>query len=92
MKRPHGLTDFHMLPIVELNKTIYGLHKAFKYFVEFLTAELMKLDLVRTISDQQIFLLRHDRDIFYLSTHVDDLFVAYTRDSYLPDWVRDKLL
>ena len=32
MKRPYGLIDAHMPPIVELNKALYGLPKASQYF------------------------------------------------------------
>jgi hypothetical protein len=52
MKRPYGLTDAHMPPIVELNKALYGLPKATQYFEEFLSKELLKLGFVRTVSDQ----------------------------------------
>jgi len=40
MKRPSGLTDAHMPPIIELNKALYGLPKASQYFEEFLSKEL----------------------------------------------------
>ena len=32
MKRPYGLTAAHTPPIVELNKALYGLPKASRYF------------------------------------------------------------
>ena len=44
MKRPYGLTDNHMPPIVELNKALYGLPKASQYFEEFLSAELFLIN------------------------------------------------
>ena len=42
----------------------------------------MKLDFVRTVSDQQLFVF-----ISYLSMFVDVLFVVCTKDSHLQDWV-----
>jgi len=91
MKRPYGLTDDHMPPIVELHKTLYGLPRVSQYFEEFLSTELLKLGFVRTISDQQLFVLRRNGSLCYLSTHVDDLFVACTKGSQLNDWVREQL-
>jgi len=51
----------------------------------------LKLGFDRTISDQQLFFLRRNGAICYLSTHVDDLFVACTKGSKLNDWVREHL-
>ena len=60
MKRPYGFTGAHMPPIVELNKALYGLPKASQYVEEFLSKALWKLGFVRTVSDQQLFVLRKD--------------------------------
>jgi len=87
MKSPAGLTDAHMLPIVEVYNALYGLPKASQYFENFLSKELFKLKFVYTISDQQLFVLRRNFAICYLSTHVDNLFVR----SHLNDWVREQL-
>jgi len=57
LKRPYGLTDAHMPPIVELNKALYSLPKASQNFEEFLSQALLKLGFVRTVSDQQLFIL-----------------------------------
>jgi len=51
----------------------------------------LKLGFVCTISGQQLFVLRRNGAICYLSTHVDDLFVACTKGSKLNDWVREQL-
>jgi hypothetical protein len=92
LRRPKGLTDKHMPPIVELLKSIYGLPKASQYFEEFLSDQLLKLGFKRTISDKQLFILkRDDGSICYASTHVDDIFLACTKDSGLNDWVREQL-
>jgi len=80
-----------MPPIVELHKALYGLPKAPQYFEEFLSRELLKLGFVWTISDQQLFVLRRNGSLCYLSRHVDDLFVACTKGSQLNDWVRVQL-
>ena len=85
IKRPYGLTDAHMTLIVEFHKALYGLPKASKYFEEFLSRELLILGFVRTISDQQLFVLRCNGALCYLCTHVDDLFVACTKSSKLND-------
>ena len=92
LRRPRGLTDAHMPPVVELLKSIYGLPKASQYFEDYLSTHLLQLGFKRTISDKQLFLLRRpDHSICYLSTHVDDIFLACTKDSGLNDWVRDQL-
>jgi len=80
-----------MPPIVELNKALYGLPKASQYFEEFLSQALLKIGFVRNVSDQQLFVLRNDTAICYVSTHVDDLFVTCTKGSKLNDWVREQL-
>jgi len=91
LRRPKGLTDKHMPPIVELLKSIYGLPKASQYFEEYLSDKLLNLGFKRTISDKQLFILkRDDGSICYASTHVDDIFLACTKDSGLNDWVRDQ--
>jgi len=46
MKRPYGITDAHMPPIVELNKALYDLLKASQYFEEFLSEALLKLGFI----------------------------------------------
>ena len=75
LRRPRGLTDGHMPPVVELLKSIYGLPKASQYFEEYLSVHLLQLGFKRTISDKQLFIfLRPDHSICYLSTHVDDIF------------------
>jgi len=84
-------TDAHMPPIVKLHEALYDLPKASQYFEEFLYTELLKLGYVRTISDQQLFVLRRSGALCYLSTHADDLFVACTKGSKLNDWVREQL-
>jgi hypothetical protein len=91
LKRPSGLTDDDMPAIVQLIKSLYGLPKASQYFEEFLANELFKLGFKRTISDQQLFILEKDGNICYVSTHVDDIFLASTKDSGLNDWVHDQL-
>jgi len=50
----------------------------------------LKLGFVRTVFDQQLFVLCRNCDICYLSTHIDDTFVACTKDSHLNDWVREQ--
>jgi len=91
LKRPSGLTDADMPAIVQLIKSLYGLPKASQYFEEFLANELFKLGFKRTISDQQLFILEKDDNICYASTHVDDIFLASTKDSGLNDWVHEQL-
>jgi len=91
LKRPAGLTDNDMPAIVELIKSLYGLPKASQYFEEFLANELIKLGFKRTISDQQLFILEKDGKICYASTHVDDIFLASSKDSGLNDWVHAQL-
>ena len=57
-----------------------------------MSVHLLNLGFERTISDKQIFIFRRpDHSICYLSTHVDDIFLACTKDSGLNDWVREQL-
>jgi hypothetical protein len=91
LKRPTGLTDNDMPLIVELIKSLYGLPKASQYFEEFLANELLRLGFKRTISDQQLFFLEKDGAICYISTHVDDIFLACTKNSDLNEWVHTQL-
>ena len=91
MKHPKGIADSQMPPVVELNKAIYGLRKASQYFEELLSTQLLKLGFVRTVFDKQLFVLRRDSNICYLSTHVGDLFVASTRKSELHTLVQTQL-
>ena len=74
--------------VVELNKAIYRLPKASQYFEEFLSAQLLKLGLVRTVFDKQLFVLRRDGNICYPST---DRLVACTSASGLHVWVQTQL-
>ena len=46
-----------MPPIAELNKALYNLPQVSQYFEEFLAKDLLKLGFVRTVSDQQLFVL-----------------------------------
>ena len=91
LKRPTGLTDESMPRIVELLKSLYGLPKASQYFEEFLSNELLRIGFQRTISDKQLFILEKDNAICYISTHVDDIFLACTKDSGLNTWVHTEL-
>ena len=72
-----------MPAIVKLQKCLYGLPQASKYFDEHFSSVLFSLGFKRCISDAQLFILRRGKDFVYLLKHVDDIILASPRASVL---------
>lgn len=72
LRRPKGLTDEHMPLVMKLNKCVYGLPQASKYFREHSDKALQDIGFKPTISDPQVYTYREGHDFIYISTHVDD--------------------
>ena len=83
LRRPPGATDDIMPAIVKLQKCLYGLPQASKYFDEHFSSVLFSLGFKRCISDGQLFILRDGDDYVYLLKHVDDCILASPRNSPL---------
>ena len=74
MRRPSGLTDADMPPIVRLLKSIYGLPMASAKFREHSDTTLRNMGFIPTVSDPRIYVkFYHDETRAYISVHVDDL-------------------
>jgi hypothetical protein len=77
MRRPSGLTDVDMPPIVRLLKSIYGLPMASAKFREHSDTTLRNMGFIPTVSDPRIYVkFYHDGTRAYISVHVDDLGIA----------------
>ena len=83
LRRPPGASDDVMPAIVKLQKCLYGLPQASKYFDEHFSSVLFSLGFKRCISDAQLFILRRGKDFVYLLKHVDDIILASPRASVL---------
>ena len=83
LRRPPGASDDVMPAIVKLQKCLYGLPQASKYFDEHFSSVLFSLGFKRCISDAQLFILRRGKDFVYLLKHVDDIILASPRASAL---------
>jgi hypothetical protein len=91
LRRPAGVSDDTLPPIVKLLKCIYGLPQASKYFDNHFSAVLYDIGFTRCISDDQLFILRRADDYVYLLKHVDDVLMAAPRGSRLMDEVSDTI-
>ena len=91
LRRPNGVTDDVMPPIVQLQKCLYGLPQASKYFDEHLSARLLSIGFVRFISDAEVFTLSRNGEQVILLKHVDDCLLAATRGSKLLSFVSAEL-
>ena len=83
LRRPSGGTDEVMPPIVQLQKCLYGLPQASKYFDEHLSTRLLSNGFVRCISDSEVFTLSRGLEQVILLKHVDDCLLAATIKSNL---------
>ena len=55
LRRPNGVTDDVMPPIVHLQKCLYGLPQASKYFDEHLSTRMLSIGFVRCTFDSEVF-------------------------------------
>ena len=73
MRRPPGVPDSLMPPVVQLKKYIYGLPEASKKFREHSDRTLRDLDFKPTVSDNCVYTkLLKDGKYAYVMVHVDD--------------------
>ena len=72
-----------MPAIVKLQKCLYGLPQASKYFDEHFSSVLLSIGFKRCISDSQLFILRRGDDYVYLLKHVDYCILASPPNSSL---------
>ena len=89
IKRPSQLTDVHMPAISKVNKCIYGLPQAARYFEDHFNASMASLGYHSLIGDPKIFIKRTGDSYVIVCTHVDDNLVAATsielRNEFLHD-------
>ena len=78
IKRPNNLDDSHMPAISKVNKCIYGLPQAAKYFEDDLNAKMASLNFKPLVTDPKLFIRRTGDEFVIVATHVDDNFVAAT--------------
>jgi hypothetical protein len=79
MRRPTGLTDADMPPVVRLNKCIYGLPMASAQFREHSDSTLRSLGFVPLASDTCVYQQRYPSgEVAYILVHVDDFGIAAT--------------
>ena len=78
MRRPAGLSDADMPEVVQLTHCVYGLATASAYFRDHSDVTLKSIGFKPTISDPQVYILRENRELLIVSTHVDDFGFAGT--------------
>jgi len=78
IKRPSNLGDHQMPAISKVNKCIYGLPQAAKYFEDDLNAKMASLDFKPLITDPKLFIRRAGDSFAIVATHVDDNLVVAT--------------
>jgi hypothetical protein len=78
MRRPKGLTDSHMEPIVKLRKCIYGLKQAAYEWRRHLHHSLISIGFVQNRSDACVYRKdeKGNNSYIILCTHVDDVLCA----------------
>lgn len=90
LRRPKGFTDDQMPALMKLNKCVYGLPQASKYFREHSDRALTNIGFKPTISDPQVYTYREGEQFIYISTHVDD-FGVMSNSTALMNAVKAKL-
>ena len=89
IKRPSSLDDSHMPAISKVNKCIYGLPQAAKYFEEDLNAKMASLNFTPLVCDPKIFIRRTGESFVIVGTHVDDNMVAATSVALRDEFLRE---
>jgi hypothetical protein len=90
LKRPHGIGDDIMPPVVKLNKCIYGLKQAAYEWKNNIHATLVHLGFTQLLTDNCVYVKRSGSDITILGLHVDDILVACS-NSTLKQQFNDQL-
>ena len=89
IKRPPQLTDVHMPAISKVNKCIYGLLQAARYFEDHFNATMASLGYRPLIGDPKIFIKRTGDSYVIVCTHVDDNLVAATSIELKNEFLRE---
>ena len=90
MRRPAGLTDKDMPPIIRLRKSLYGLPMASAKFREHSDNTLKNMGFKPTISDPRIYVKFYDDNTkAYISVHVDDFGIAASNTLIVENIIKD---
>ena len=90
MRRPTGLDDSHMPPIVRLCKSLYGLPMASAKFRGHSDKTLKNMGFNPTISDPRIYVkFYNDNTKAYISVHVDDFGIAASNNNIITNILKD---
>ena len=89
IKRPPQLTDAHMPAISKVNKCIYGLPQAARYFEDHFNGTMASLGYRPLIGDPKIFIKRTGESYVIVCTHVDDNLVAATSIDLKNEFLRE---
>jgi hypothetical protein len=90
LRRPPGMTDFHMAPLVKLNKCIYGLKQAAYEWRKHLHNSLIQLGFIQNRSDACVYRKDIENNYLIIATHVDDVLSA-TNNSIMKDWFLENI-
>jgi hypothetical protein len=76
LRRPKGITDDIMPPIVKLNKCIYGLKQAAYEWKNNIHQTLISMGFTQLLTDNCVYIKRSGNDLTILGIHVDDILIA----------------
>jgi hypothetical protein len=76
LKRPKGVGDDLMPPIVKLNKCLYGLKQAAFEWKNNIHTTLIALGFTQLLTDRCVYIKRNNDGVIIIGLHVDDLLVA----------------
>jgi hypothetical protein len=90
MRRPPGLTDADMPPVVRLAKCIYGMPEASAYFHEHSDTILKSFGCIPIPEDDCVYTLEYNNERAYILKHVDD-FGIMSKSQTLINYIKMKL-
>ena len=90
MKRPPGLNDSHMPPVVQLLKCIYGMPQASAYFHAHSDNVLRSFGCFPIAQDDCVYKIEKDGHVAYVLKHVDD-FGIMSKHQPLIDYIKLRL-
>ena len=83
MRRPKGLTDADMPPIIRLRKCIYGLPQAAEKFRTHSDTTIRAMGFTPLISDSCVYVKYSGSNFAYIAAHVDDFAIASNSQDFL---------
>lgn len=83
MRRPKGLTDADMPPVIRLRKCIYGLPQAAEKFRTHSDVTIRAMGFKPLISDACVYVKSSGVNFAYIAAHVDDFAIASNNQSFL---------